>query len=564
MLIILLIFLLGIGYKTARIVLPAYRLWQDAKMLLAITRTEDFTTIDPDKFDKTTQSAYRNTRDLHGELKLFFPLFRKMGWIPLIGDEINAVPDMLEAGLRLSESGAILSKHIGAPLLQKWQADSSQEMLLLIAQTVDESQSHLPIAQANLLSAEYFLNEIDLNRLNPELRDPLQRLLNRLPDAKLSLETLQQMPNLTGLHKEERRYLLILQNEDELRATGGFISAVGVARFEAGHLETITFQDSYTIDNPAAPLFAPPEPLQTFALTGRWVLRDANWSPDAPTAAHDIQKIYEANTRQKLDGVVMLDQEAVVKLVDALGPLTLPDFPEPVTGVNLREYMRHAYSPNEVISVDEWWLDRKQFIQVLFDAIMKRIQTEYSQVEFMRLWDNLQAALDEGHLILNIFTLPGVQAIIEQQGWQHPLMLPQSGDYLMVVNSNLGFNKVNAVVQSHIDYHVSFSNPETPFTQLTLSYTQPQGEGVECIHEARYGDTLAYEEMISRCYWNFVRIYTPTGIQLVESSLHPIAGESLLSLQNWNGEARRTQEILSDDRLVQPITQLLLIPGGGS
>ncbi len=561
LLIILLIFIVGIGYKVARIALPAYRLWQDIQ---ALSQTEDFTNIEPDKLDKTTQSAYRNTRDLHSELKLFFPLFRRMGWLPFVGDEITAAPDVLEAGLLLSESGAMLSEHLAAPILREWQADSSQEMLLLVAQTTEESQQELSIARANLFSAEYFLNEVELKNLRPALRDPLQRLLNRLPDARLSLEMLSQMPNLTGLEGEERNYLLILQNEDELRATGGFISAVGVAQFRAGHLETITFQDSYTVDNPAAPLFAPPEPLQTFALVERWVLRDANWSPDAPTSAHDIQKIYEANTGQKLDGVIMLNQEAVVRLVDAIGPLTLPDFPEPVTGANLREYMRRAYSPDATVSVDAWWLDRKQFIQVLFDAIMKRLQTEYSQVEVVSLWDNLQSALDEGHLIINLFTLPAVQVIVEEEGWHHPLLLPHTGDYLMVVNSNLGFNKVNAVVESRLEYHVSLTSLETPFTQLTLSYIQPQGEGVECIHEARYGDTLAYEEMITRCYWNYVRIYTPSGSRLVKSSRHPIADENLLASQAWEGEAKRTQEILADGRLVQPITQWLLVPVGGS
>ncbi|MCL4880510.1 MAG: DUF4012 domain-containing protein [Anaerolineae bacterium] len=556
LLIILLIFVLGIGYKAVRVIVPAYSLWRDTQTLQNLADTQDFTSIDPEKLDKTAQSVHKNTRELHTQLKSFFPLFRRLDWIPVLGDDLAAAPDLLEAGLLLSESGAVLSEQIAAPILREWQADSSQELLLLVAQTVDDSRQELPTARANLWSAEYFLNNADVSG---RLRDPLQRLQKRLPDARLVLDALSQLPNIIGLYGEERNYLLVLQNEDELRATGGFISAVGVARFQNGHLDSITFEDSYTLDKPDAPLLTPPAPLQEFMLAETWVLRDANWSPDAPTAARDIQKIYESNTGEKLDGVIMLNQEAVVRLVDAIGPLTLPDFPEPITGANLRNYMRRAYSPDESVPLEEWWLDRKQFIQVLFDAIMQRIQVEYSQVDMVRLMDNLRSALDEGHIILNTFTLPGVQVIIEGRGWHRPLLQAGTGDYLMVVNSNLGFNKVNAVVQHQMEYHVSLTNLENLFTRLSLSYTHPQGEGVDCIHEARYGDTLSYEEMISRCYWNYVRVYPSSGSQLIESSLHPIAGEMLLSSEGWDGRAERSQEILWDGRIVQPITQFLLV-----
>lgn len=564
LLIILLILVVGIGYKITRIVLPAYGLWQDTTTLESLAQTKDPTTINPDELAKAANSAHENIRQLHHELTPFFPLFKKMGWFPVIGDEIAATPPLLEAGLVLSESGAILSQHIAAPILKEWQADSSQELLLLVAQTVDSTTEELPTARANLFTAEFFLNEANLEDLHPRLRNPLQRLQNRLPDARLALDTLNQMPEITALYGGERVYLIALQNEDELRATGGFLSAVGVVRFQNGQMAAITFQDSYTIDNPNAELFPPPIALQNFTLAERWVLRDANWSPDAPTAARDIREIYEANTGQKVDGVILLNQEAVVRLVSAIGTLTLPDFPEPITSANLRDYMRNAYSPQGEEALENWWLDRKQFIQVLFDAMMNRIQNEYNQIDISLLLNNLQSALDEGHITVNLFTLPGVQISVEQEGWHRPIALPTTSDFLMVVNSNLGFNKVNAVIQHSMEYHVSLTDLNAPFTQLMLHYTHPQGVGVECIHEARYGDSLAYQDMIERCYWDYVRVYTPQGIQLAGSSSHPLEGEQILIADGWNGQATRTQEILASNLILQPIAQFFLVEGGQS
>ena len=42
----------------------------------------------------------------------------------------------------------------------------------------------------------------------------------------------------------ERTYLILAQNSDELRATGGFISATGVIRFREGALVDMKFADS--------------------------------------------------------------------------------------------------------------------------------------------------------------------------------------------------------------------------------------------------------------------------------------------------------------------------------
>src|SRR5690606_19883658 len=198
---------------------------------------------------------------------------------------------------------------------------------------------------------------------------PLTTLQERLPDAIVAVEGLLQAPYALGVNGAPQTYLIVLQNEDELRPTGGFISAIGEARFVQGRLESLNFEDSYVVDNFSAPLISPPPSLNEIMLAERWLLRDANWSPDGTTTFNTIQSIYENQTGRTIDGVIMLNQEAVVRLVEALEPLTLPNAPEPITGANLRAYMREAYSADSP-DLEAWWGNRKAFIQTLFDAIV--------------------------------------------------------------------------------------------------------------------------------------------------------------------------------------------------
>ena len=100
----------------------------------------------------------------------------------------------------------------------------------------------------------------------------------------------------------------------------------------------------------------------------------------------------------------------------------------------------------------------------------------------------------------------------------------------MVVDSNLGFNKANAVVQPFIDYQVALQEDGPARASLQLRYkNNSQGENI-CQHSPRYG--ADYWEIINRCYWNYVRVYTPEGSHLLEATPHALPGKFLLSGQD--------------------------------
>jgi hypothetical protein len=100
----------------------------------------------------------------------------------------------------------------------------------------------------------------------------------------------------------------------------------------------------------------------------------------------------------------------------------------------------------------------------------------------------------------------------------------------MVVDTNMGFNKADALVERSIEYLADLTDPDHPRAKLTIRYTHPMAPVDEiCNQEPRYDAT--YRQMTERCYWDYVRIYTPPGIELLRSTPLSVPGNELLSGQ---------------------------------
>src|SRR3990167_4553646 len=75
----------------------------------------------------------------------------------------------------------------------------------------------------------------------------------------------------------EKRYLILLQNQMELRPTGGFLGSYAVAKIKNGKLVDVSVQDIYEPDGRVTEHIEPPEPIQEAFQLGTLRLRDANW-----------------------------------------------------------------------------------------------------------------------------------------------------------------------------------------------------------------------------------------------------------------------------------------------
>lgn len=148
--------------------------------------------------------------------------------------------------------------------------------------------------------------------------------------------------------------LLVLQNNAELRATGGLIGSFAIAHSDHGVLHVGRFRDADSIEIPAHisrradhTVPAPPDYTRTYGpfLANTTLLKNANYSPNVPEVGRVLSEILAKRLGVRADAVMLFDAPAVASLVEGSGvSVHLPNQP-PATGAQLvRELLVSAYA----------------------------------------------------------------------------------------------------------------------------------------------------------------------------------------------------------------------------
>jgi hypothetical protein len=472
---------------------------------------------------------------LRGAARPFLWMAPYLGWVPWHGADIQAAPDLLDAALTLSGAGVDVVEPM-LPLLVRAADDEAADQQALLAEVLASLRSARPQlvdALSAVREAQAVREGIDRARLSARAQGWVARLDRYLPLLERAIVGMLVLPDALG-SAAPRTYLVLVQNADELRATGGFISGAAWVTVSDGKLGAVSFEDSYAIDDLAQAYPDPPPPLREYMQSELWVFRDSNWSPDFPTSARAAIDLYGISRPGDVDGAIALDQRAIRALVDALGPLYVEGAPEPVTGNNVISIARSAWSEGKG-DADDWWRHRKDFMAHILNAAARRLEAGLTQPDLLALGRALTQSLDGKHLLVYVEDSQAA-SWLSQVGWDGA-MASGEGDYLYVVDTNMGFNKANALVQERLTYVVDLSVLDQPRAALSVHHQHTlERPDHACEHKPRYGET--YEEMMERCYWDYLRVYVPGGALLSDATPHEVPGDALLSGRPSPAEVR--------------------------
>ena len=131
----------------------------------------------------------------------------------------------------------------------------------------------------------------------------------------------------------------------------------------------------------------------------------------------------------------------------------------------------------------------------------------------------------------------------------------------MVTDTNIGFNKTNAVVGLSLSYDVDLNDISAPESTLTLTHKNNASKDVPCIHWNTGQITGEASYPINRCYWSYLRVYKQAGVELLDATPHAIPGDWMLLGQ---GVPARVDELDEELPGVQGFGTLLVVPGSGS
>jgi hypothetical protein len=466
-----------------------------------------------------------------------------LGWLPVAGGDVAALPDLLEMGIGVSTAGDLLFQGL-EPMTSLLSVSREMPMsgntMETLCSAVAEGQPQFQEAHDEVLRVRELRDKLDERRLSSDVTRLLALLDHYVPMLDVGVGALLVAPSLLGVD-EPRAYLLLAQNEQELRATGGFISSVALLRLSQGRILGLDFRDSYAVDDLSRPHPAAPKPLEEYMLAQLWLLRDANWYPDFPTSAIAARDLYELDQGVLVDGVAAADLTTIQLLVGVMEPIRLEGYDEEVTATNVIDLMqRYWASPGSDGQSRDWWAHRKDFMGDLLSAMVERIETDVSSIDLLRLASALARSLEEKHLLFYMVD-PVISEKIGTKGWDGAIASVE-GDYLMVVDSNVGFNKVNASVQTDVGYQVSITDAETISAHLTIAYNNASRVGVvQCVQEAAYPAT--YEGMMEGCYWDYLRVYMPYGSQLLQGPQLSLPEGSLRARQSSGGGIRTATNV---------------------
>lgn len=331
------------------------------------------------------------------------------------------------------------------------------------------------------------------------------------------------LPKMLG-EPDEQRYLVLFQNDKELRATGGFITAYAQFRFVRGKAILEKADDIYAMDESLSKKFpAPPEITKFHKGVYNLNIRDSNLSPDLVTSMKKFEELYAfVGGKERIDGIWLVDTHVLVEALKILGPMNVYgrqfsaeidkrcDCPRAV-------YELEDYSTRPVNYVRE---DRKDIIGVLLrDLLQKALGVSPSQY-WGQLFQMLIAQINEKH-VMAYFHDPIVQKAAESFNMAGRIVTAsesaavlkyqegQGWDYLHINNSNMGGAKSNMFVSDKITKDTTVNNDDTLTTKLIIDYKNPY-PGSDCGLES---GGLCLNAPLR----NWVRVYVPAGSKLVES-----------------------------------------------
>jgi hypothetical protein len=525
---VLLLVVIWIGSTLARLRQAISAVQADLDALETLAAGE-LLTVDPQGAIALLRTTHSDLETLHETGRPFLWMAPFLGWLPGYGSDIQAAPALLEIALGVTSAGEKLASSLSFLLNETDLREPPGGVVTVLYKARPEITSALLDIQGARAARE----RLEGHELRPGIQRWLGRLDRYLPLLEQGTRAVLAIPELLGVDGA-RTYLVLVQNEDELRATGGFISGVARLTIEGGSVVELEFEDSYAVDDLRKPYPDPPTPLREVMLSGRWLFRDSNWSPDFPTSAQAAIDLYALGQDVRADGVVALDQHAILSLIEVLGPLEVEGQPELITSRNVIQAIRKAWSPGDTIDT-EWWLHRKDFMAAVLDAVSRQWAGKWDSDTLRLLGHAALQSLEQKHLLVYLEDADAA-ALMSDLGWDGALR-PSAGDHLMVVDTNVGFNKANAAIAESIEYTVHLDKVDAPRASLVIQHKHTiEVQRGPCLHEPRYN--LTYEQMMDRCYWDYLRVYAPLEARLTDATPHAISGAALLSGRPSPAEVR--------------------------
>jgi len=417
--------------------------------------------------------------------------------IPRVGKDIKAGFLLLDAGKNIAEAGEQLS--IAAHSLFFEPSGREENIIQSFIDKLLVLEESLDFAIPKIAQAKLRIDGINIDSISLSNKDALYMVKQTLPSIEENLVDVSSLAK-TLLHAMGyggwKRYLLLFENSNELRATGGFIGSFALVDISDGEIKNLEIPagGSYDLQGSLTALVESPKPLHI--INPIWEFQDSNWWPDFPTSAKKISWFYQKAQGPSVDGIVAITSSLMEKILEVAGPIAMEDYGRIITSENFVDETQKIVE----LEYDKVENKPKQFIADLAPELFKKISS-LNQAGIQELLAALYQGFKEKQIVV-YSSDADIQKIIVDLDWGGSQKDSQGGDYLSIIHSNIAGAKTDEVIDDSLYYGVKILDDGSIVNTVKITRE----------HTGIQGDIFTGAQNNS-----YVRVYVPKGSTLISA-----------------------------------------------
>lgn len=449
------------------------------------------------------------------------------GFVSDAGHGLNAAVAGIDAGDVVISAAAPYSDLLGLGGTEpKTSEQSTQERIDFVLKTIPDLIPKIDEISGKVSTVNEELSKIDAERY-PEkykgqvVRSKIKTVQSIASEVSMFLTNgkpvLESAPYLLGM-ESPRNYLILFQNDKELRPTGGFLTAYAIMKVDKAKFEPVSSNDIYNLDALYKPSIPAPDPIVKY-IKGPYILsknlrlRDMNWSPDFPQSMDMFSAAAKEAGVKGVDGIIAVDTHLLENILDVIGPIGVPGFGNFSTEIdpecNCSQVIHELESFADVEGPIVWDPvsgkivykpknadNRKKIIGPLMNSILANALGQPKE----KLPDLVAAvftSLIEKHVLFYIDEA-NVQKAMSDFGLAGKVK-DYDGDYLHINDANLGGRKSNLYATEEVEQVVNVAKDGGVTKTVTITYKNPEK------HDGWLNSVLPI----------WVRVYVPKGSELI-------------------------------------------------
>lgn len=505
------------------------------------------------KFDEAGDSFESLDEELRkvDELLLFFSFFSDDQKIKAFSQSKN----FSKVGIYLSSLGNNLSLSFNS-LFLFFSGENSEN-------NFDDFSGHIKDSLSDLKTANKYLFKIKIEAIPLDYQESFiktrEQLLLLEDNLGIFTDYLPAIKDFLGI-KHDKRYLLVFQNNSEIRASGGFVGSYALIDIKNGKIINIDIPAGGSYDTEGGMRTSVESPKPLHLVKSRWYFWDANWWPDWILSARNLMWFLEKSGGPSVDGVISFTPEVLGDLLDIFGSVDLSEKYGVIIDSNnfqnnLQEVVEVIGNPvlyqdqnlktnilnkvdygvesastsreellilnsdleelsQESIVQDNLFLDNstttenllaqnrpKEIIGDVFNVLLERVMTDIDSNKVLKMFLSLIDNLDRKNILV-YFENKKLQEMVEFYSWAGR-MKEAKNDYLMIVDSNIAGAKSDKFLKKN--YYLE-------------SQIQEDGRIINKLKIERDRRREQYDLFSGVRNVNWLRVYVPLGSKLISAS----------------------------------------------